>query len=390
MMRFKRGMVAMVLAGTIAGSVNAATARREPFGTLPDGTPVEAVTLTGSNGVSARIMTLGATLQALSAPDRSGHLADVTLGYDDARSYIEHPNFWGQTVGRYANRIAGGRFTLDGKTYQLPLNDKTNSLHGGTVGFDKHNWQIVEVSDKGGLARVALRMVSPTGDQGYPGTLTVTTTYTLDDHGSLTIDMDATTDAPTIVNLTNHALFNLSGEGSPGGALGHRMTVAAHRYTPVDAALIPTGQLANVTGTPFDFTSGRIIDEVVRDGRDPQIAIGRGIDHNFVLDAGKTSEPKLAVRLEDPRSGRVLEVLTDQPGIQIYTGNFLDGTFVGKNKHVYRMGDGIALEPQVFPDTPNKPAFGSARVDPGKPYHHRMIYRLSIAGSPHASPERGQ
>jgi len=389
-MDLKKGMVAMVLAGTVAGSAHAATARREPFGTLPDGSPVEAVTLTGANGVSARIMTLGATLQALSAPDRSGHVTDVTLGYDDARSYVEHPNYWGQTIGRYANRIGGGRFALDGKTYQLPLNDKTNSLHGGTVGFDKRNWQIVDVSDKGGIAKVALRHVSPAGDQGYPGNLTVTTTYTLDDRGSLTIDFDATTDASTIVNLTNHALFNLAGEGAPGGALGHRMTVAAHRYTPVDAALIPTGELRPVAGTPFDFTSGRIIDEVVRDGRDPQIVIGRGVDHNFVLDAGKTRDPKLAVRLEDPGSGRVLEVLTDQPGIQIYTGNFLDGTLVGKNRHVYRMGDGIALEPQMFPDTPNKPAFGSARVDPGKPYHHRMIYRLSVATSTNARPERGQ
>jgi aldose 1-epimerase len=389
-MPWKKGMVAMVLAGTIAGSADAATARREAFGTLPDGTPVEAVTLTGANGVSARIMTLGATLQALSAPDRSGRIADVTLGYDDARSYVDHPNYWGQTIGRYANRIAGGRFTLDGKSYQLPLNDKTNSLHGGPGGFDKRNWQIVDVSDKGGVAKVALRMVSPAGDQGYPGNLTVTTTYTLNDRGDLTIDFDASTDAPTVVNLTNHALFNLAGEGAPGGALGHRMTVAAHRYTPVDAALIPTGELREVAGTPFDFTKGRIIDEVARDGRDPQIVIGRGIDHNFVLDAGKTAQPKLAVRLEDPASGRVLEVLTDQPGIQIYTGNFLDGTFVGKNKHVYRMGDGIALEPQVFPDTPNKPAFGSARVDPGKPYHHRMIYRLSVAGTGASAPERGE
>jgi aldose 1-epimerase len=383
-------MVGLMGIGAAAGSADAATARREPFGTLPDGTPIESVVLTGANGVSARIMTLGATLQALNAPDRAGHIADVTLGYDDARSYVEHPNYWGQTIGRYANRIAGGRFALDGKTYQLPLNDKTNSLHGGTVGFDRRVWQIVEVSDKGGVAKVALRTASAAGDQGYPGNLTVTTTYSLDDRGSLTIDMDATTDAPTIVNLTNHALFNLAGEGAPGGALGHRMTVAAHRYTPVDAALIPTGELRDVAGTPFDFTKGRIIDEVVRDGSDPQIVIGRGVDHNFVLDAGKTAEPKLAVRLEDPRSGRVLEVLTDQPGIQIYTGNFLDGTFVGKNKHVYRMGDGIALEPQVFPDTPNKPAFGSARVDPGKPYHHRMIYRLSVANSMNASPERGQ
>src|SRR5437762_777279 len=389
-MDIRKGMVAMVVAGAVAGSANAATARREPFGTLPDGTPVEAVTLTGANGVSARIMTLGATLQALSAPDRSGRVADVTLGYDDARSYVEHPNYWCQTIGRYANRIAGGRFTLDGKTYQLTLNDKTNSLHGGTTGFDKRNWQIVDVSDKGGVAKVALRLVSPAGDQGYPGNLTVTTTYALDDHGSLTIDFDANTDTPTIVNLTNHALFNLAGEGAPGGALGHRMTVAAHRYTPVDAALIPTGELRDVAGTPFDFTRGRIIDEVVRDGRDPQIVIGRGVDHNFVLDAGKTREPKLAVRLEDPGSGRVLEVLTDQPGIQIYTGNFLDGTFVGKNRHVYRLGDGIAPEPQVFPDTPNKPAFGSARVDAGSPSHPRMIYRLSVAGLSASAPERGE
>jgi aldose 1-epimerase len=371
-------MVGVLGAGAMTGSADAATAQREPFGALPDGTLVESVVLTGANGVSARIMTLGATLQSLKGPDRSGHIADVTLGYDDARSYVEHPNYWGQTIGRYANRIAGGRFTLDGKTYQLPLNDKANSLHGGTVGFDKHLWKIVEVSDTGGLAKVAMQMVSPAGDQGYPGTLTVTTTYTLDDHGALTIDFGATTDAPTIVNLTNHALFNLAGEGASGGVLTHRLTVPARRYTPVNDALIPTGELKSVAGTPFDLTSGRSLDEVVRDGRDPQIVIGRGIDHNFVLDAGKTIEPKLAARMEDPRSGRVLEVLTDQPGIQIYTGNFLDGTLIGKNRHVYRMGDGIALEPQLFPDTPNRPAFGSARVDPGKPYHHRMIYRLSV------------
>lgn len=372
-------MVGLLCAGAIAGSANAASARHEPFGTLPDGTPVDSVVLTGANGVSARIMALGATLQSLNAPDRSGHIADVALGYDDVRSYVEHPNYWGQTIGRYANRIAGGRFTLDGKTYQLTLNDKTNSLHGGTVGFDKHLWQIVEASNKAGLAKVTLRLVSPAGDQGYPGTLTVTTTYTLDDHGSLTIDFGASTDAPTIVNLTNHALFNLAGEGAPGGVLTHRLTIPAHRYTPVNAALIPTGDLRSVTGTPFDFTNGRILDDVVRDGRDPQIVIGRGVDHNFVLDQGKTAQPKLAARLEDLRSGRVLEVLSDQPGVQVYTGNFLDGTLIGKSGHLYRMGDGIALEPQLFPDTPNQPAFGSARVDPGKTYHHRMIYRLSVA-----------
>ena len=371
-------MVGLVCAGSIAASANAATARREPFGTLPDGTPVESVVLTGTNGVSARIMSLGATLQSFSSPDRSGHVADVTLGYDDAASYVTHPNYWGQTIGRYANRIAGGRFTLDGKTYQLTQNDKANSLHGGTVGFDKHVWRIVDVSDSGGIAKVALQLVSPAGDQGYPGTLTATTTYTLDDHGSLTFDFEASTDAPTIVNLTNHAVFNLSGEGAPGGALPQRLTVTAHRYTPVNEALIPTGELRSVAGSAFDFTKGQILDDVVRDGTDPQIVIAHGVDQNFVLDAGKTTEPKLAARLEDPRSGRVLEVLTDQPGIQVYTGNFLDGTLIGKNRHVYRMGDGIALEPQLFPDTPNHPAFGSARIDPSHPYHHRMIYRLSV------------
>jgi len=377
-MSWRVPLVGLICAGTLAASANAATARREPFGALPDGTPVESVVLTGANGVGARIMTLGATLQAFSGPDRSGHIADVTLGFDDARSYVEHPYYWGQTIGRYANRIAGGRFTLDGKTYQLTQNDKANSLHGGKIGFDKHVWQIVDVGDADGLAKVALRLVSPAGDQGYPGTLTITTTYTLDDHGNLAIDFAATTDAPTIVNLTNHALFNLAGEGSPGGALEERLTIPAHRYTPVDAALIPTGELKPVAASPFDFTTGRIIDTVVRDGRDPQIVLGHGIDHNFVIDAGKTPQPKLLARLEDPRSGRVLEVLSDQPGLQFYTGNFLDGTLVGKQGHVYRMGDGIALEPQLFPDTPNHPAFGSARIDPSHPYHHRMIYRLSV------------
>ena len=203
--------------------------------------------------------------------------------------------------------------------------------------------------------KCALRLVSPAGDQGYPGTLTVTTTYALDDHGSLSIDYAASTDAPTIVNLTNHALFNLRGEGAPGGVLTHRLTFPAHRFTPVDAALIPTGELKAVAGTPFDFTTGRILDEVVRDGRDPQIVIGRGIDHNFVIDAGKTAEPKLMARLEDPALGRVLEVFSDQPGIQVYTGNFLDGTLVGKKSHVYRMGDGIALDASSFPTRPTTP-----------------------------------
>lgn len=364
------------LALTCPATAFAATAERVAFGNLPDGSAIEAVTLTGTNGVKARVITYGATLQAFEVPDRNGKVADIELGYDRLEDYVSHPNFWGQTVGRYANRIAGGRFVLDGKTYQLPLNDKTNSLHGGTQGFDKRAWRIVAVKS-GASASVTMALTSPSGDQGYPGKLDVTVTYALDDRGSLTIDMDAKSDAPTIVNLTNHALFNLAGEGAPEGILQHRLTIPAARYTPVNAALIPTGELKPVVGTVFDFQQPRTIGDGVRDGRDQQIVYGRGYDHNFVLDAGKTREPKLAARLEDPASGRVLEVLTDQPGVQVYTGNFLDGTFVGKGGHVYRMGDAIAMEPQVFPDTPNQPAFGSARVDPGKPYHHRMIFRVS-------------
>lgn len=379
-MRFGKALM-MAGAGvmTLVGiEAEAATAKREAFGTLPDGTAVEAVTLVGGNGVRARIMTLGATLQSLEAPDRNGTLADITLGYDDAASYVTNPNFWGQTVGRYANRIAGGTFVLDGKTYRLPLNDKTNSLHGGTKGFDKAVWRITDVKS-GAQASVTMTLTSPDGDQGYPGKLDATVTYSLDDKGALTIDMGAVTDAPTIVNMTNHALFNLSGEGSAGGIYAHRMTIPARRFTPVNAALIPTGELKPVAGSVFDFTQGRVVGEGIRDGRDAQIAIGRGYDHNFALDKGLTAEPQLAARVEDPASGRVLEVLTTEPGVQFYTGNFLVGTFVGKRGHVYRMGDGLALEPQKFPNTPNQPAFGSARVDPGKPYHHRMIYRVSVA-----------
>jgi len=360
----------------LSASASAATTERSAFGVLDDGTTVEAVTLTGSNGVSARIITYGATLQAFNVPDRAGNVADVTLGYDDLKSYIAHPNYWGQTIGRYANRIAGGRFSLDGKGYQVSLNDKANTLHGGVRGFDKALWKIAKVT-QGPIASVTLTLTSPDGDQGYPGKLDVTVTYSLDDRGELTIDFAATSDKPTVVNLTNHALFDMAGEGSPTGILGQRLTIPASRYTPVNAQLIPTGALAPVQGTVFDFTRGRLLSNGLRDGHDPQIAIGRGWDHNWVLNKGATSTPELAARLEDPSSGRVLEVLSTEPGLQFYSGNFLDGTLIGKQGHVYRMGDGVALEPQKFPDTPNQPAFGSARVEPGRPYHHRMIYRVS-------------
>ena len=369
--------IAAVSAILLSSPAWAAEARRETAGKLKDGTPVEAVTLSNSKGVSARILTYGATLQTLKGPDRRGRIADVTLGYDDLAAYVVRPNYYGVTVGRYANRIAGGKFTLDGKSYQLPLNDKTNSLHGGGQGFDKKVWRILSVTD-GPKASVAMALTSPDGDSGYPGKLEVKVTYSLDDAGALTIAFDAATDKPTVVNMTNHALFNLAGTGSPTGAMGHLLTVPARAYTPVNAALIPTGELRAVEGSVFDFRRARVIGEGLRDGGELQIRFGLGYDHNFALDKGQTAAPQLAARLEDPVSGRVLEVLSTEPGIQFYTGNFLDGTNAGKSGQLYRMGDGIALEPQKFPDAPNQPGFVSARVDPGKPYRHVMVYRLSV------------
>lgn len=377
MMRVIPMTVAMALILAATTQAEAGTVSRKPLGEVA-GSKVEAITLANTHGVSARILTYGATLQSLIGPDRAGKRADVVLGYDDLAGYVDKPNYFGVTVGRYANRIARGRFSLDGKQYQLPINNAPNSLHGGKVGFDKVVWRVVSV-ENGPVARVTLAYTSPDGDQGYPGKLDVTVIYSLDEKGALSIEFNAATDKPTVVNMTNHAIFDLGGEGSPLGALGHRLTIPARAYTPVDATLIPTGKLQPVAGTVFDFRKGRRLADGARDGRDPQIVAGRGYDHNFALDAGLTAQPKLAARLEDPASGRVLEVLTTEPGVQLYTGNFLDGTLVGKHGHVYRMGDGIALEPQKFPDSPNQPSFVSARVDPGKPYHHLMVYRLSVA-----------
>jgi aldose 1-epimerase len=370
------GILAMV--PVLAANVRATEATQEMAGTLADGTKVKAITLEADNGVSATILSYGATLQKLVAPDRDGKPADIVLGYDDLSDHVEHPNYFGVTVGRYANRIAGGRFTLDGKSYQLPQNDGENSLHGGGHGFDKVVWNVVSVKS-GPTARVVLSHVSPDGDSGYPGKVRATVTYSLDKTGNLRITFEAKTDKPTVVNFTNHAIFNMAGEGSPQGAMGHMLTIPASHYTPVNDKLIPTGELRPVEGTVFDFRNARRVDDGLRDGTDQQIAHGRGYDHNFALDKGMTRTPELAARLEDPASGRVLELLSTEPGVQLYSGNFLDGTLVGKQGHVYRMGDGIALESQKFPDAPNHPDFVSTRVDPGKPYRHVMIYRLSTS-----------
>ncbi len=373
-------VVATLPAMALPTSVWAADYARAPFGKTPDGVAVEAVTLTNAKGVSATVITYGATLQSLIAPGRDGTKADIALGFKDAQAYAKNASYFGASVGRFANRIGKGRFTLDGKTYQLALNNNgVAALHGGAKGFDKRVWAITDIK-RGPVASVTFTHVSPDGEEGYPGTLTATATYALDEQNNLTIRYGATTDKPTIVNLTNHALFNLAGEGSPDGAMGNVLTLAADGYTPVDAELIPTGEVTPVTGTPFDFRTPHVVGERVRDARDPQIVVGRGYDHNMVLTGKAGGAPRLAARLADPKSGRVLEILSDQPGIQLYTGNFIDGTLVGKSGRIYRQGDGVALEPQHFPDAPNKPAFAPVRLDPGQSYSNTMVFRLTTDG----------
>ena len=366
----------LVIATVLTAPACAGSVERKPFGQMPSGAAVEAITLANAHGLRATILTLGASVQSVKVPDRTGTLADVVLGYDTLEGYIAKPNYFGATVGRVANRIAKGQFTLNGKRYQTPVNDGANALHGGTRGFDKVVWTIV--STKGGARpSVTLSYVSPDGDQGYPGTLTTTATYSLDDGGNLSIDYGATTDKPTIVNLSNHTYWNLNGEGSVAGAMGLTMTIPAEAYTPTDAGAIPTGELRPVDGTPFDFRAPTAIGLRVRDGHVEQMRYGRGYDHNWVVSRTKPKAMQLMAHVEDPLSGRVMEVHSDQPGLQFYSGNFLDGTITGKAGHIYREGDAIVLEPQMFPDTPNRPAFGSVRLDPGQTYANHIVFRFS-------------
>jgi aldose 1-epimerase len=374
-------MKVLVAAGLAAAFLfpaasQAAETQRDAFGTLPDGSAVEAITLSNANGVRAKVITYGAILQGVWAPDRSGKSEDIALGYADMKGYIAAPNYFGATVGRYANRIKNGHFTLDGTQYTLAINNPPNALHGGVMGFDKRLWKVVKVTN-GPVASVTLSYNSADGEEGYPGQMTVTATYSLDDKNELSIDYAAVTTKPTIVNITNHSFFNLAGESSQRTIYDHVLTIPADATTPVDATLIPSGELRPVAGTAFDFRQPRVIGARIRDGRDPQIVFGQGYDENFVIAKTISAAPRLHARIEDPLSGRVMEILSNQPGLQLYTGNFLDGKAVGKSGHAYRQGDGVALEPQVFPDTPNQPAFGSARLDPGQTYHNLIVYRFS-------------
>jgi aldose 1-epimerase len=367
---------ALAAAIVISVPANAATAKRGSFGTLPDGRAVASVTLANARGVSATVIAYGATLQSVILPDRAGRKADVALGYDNIGDYLAKPQYFGATVGRFANRIAAGRFRLDGQSYQTPVNNGKNALHGGTIGFDKVLWEVVSVKN-GPVASVTLRYVSPDGDQGYPGTMTVDATYSLDEKNNLSIEYVATTDRATIANITNHAYWNLSGEGSSNGAMGHIVTMPAQSYLPTDDGAIPTGEYKPVAGTVFDFRKPRAIGDRVRDASDQQIVWGRGYDHNWIIGTKVTPTEHLMARVSDPVSGRGFELWSNQPGLQFYSGNFLDGTSSGKAKKVYREGDAIVMEPQIFPDTPNQPKFGSGRLEPGQTYRNIMTYRLT-------------
>ncbi|HEU0045906.1 MAG TPA: aldose epimerase family protein [Sphingomonas sp.] len=345
---------------------------RRGFGHMPGGDAVEAITLTNGRGTAATIISYGATLQALVGPDSRGEMADVVLGYPALEGYLSGRDYLGATVGRVANRIAGGRFVLDGIEYRLTRNNGKAHLHGGEAGFDRALWAVDGVTELATSASVTLSHLSVDGDEGYPGRVEVEARYTLDDEDRLTIAYRATTDRPTIVNLTNHALFDAAGEGSPEGALGNVLTLAADAYLEVDADLIPVGPPRKVAGTAFDFRQPRVIGSDTGATAE-RAAVARRYDHNMVLPDNAARAVRLVARLEDPLSGRAIEFSTDQPGLQLYTGGFLDGTTHGKRGNPYRAGDGVAMEPQHFPDAPNRPDFPSIRLDPGAVYQNRSV-----------------
>jgi aldose 1-epimerase len=348
---------------------------REAFGRMPDGTTVERITLRGAAGFAAAIIPYGAVLQSLHVPDRAGRSEDVVLGHDTFDEYLAQRKFLGATVGRYANRIAGARFVLDGKPVQLDANNGPNMLHGGHDGFDRKLWRIVEVRETPEPA-VALSYTSADGEGGFPGQLETRVAYRITGPTELTLAFEATTDRPTVVNLTNHSFFHLDGALSESQILDHRLRIVADHFLATDATSIPLpGPPRAVAGTPFDFRAAHPIGERIR-GDDEQLRRGRGYDHNFCLVPG--NGVRLAARVESPRSGRVMELLTDQPGLQFYSGNFLDGALCGKGGRLYRQSDAFCLEPQAWPDTPNRPDFPSARLEPGGRYRHEIVYRFSL------------
>jgi aldose 1-epimerase len=364
-------LVALGGAGCSTMNTTQSLSGPEPFGTAPDGTPVEIYTLRNQAGMEARICTYGGIVVSLKTPDRSGAMGDVVLGYDSLDGYLKSSPYFGCLVGRYGNRIAKGRFTLDGVSYTLATNNYPNHLHGGVQGFDKRVWKATSIpnSKEPGLA---LTYVSPDGEEGFPGTLTVQAVYTLTADNGLRLDYEATTDKPTVLNLTQHSYFNLAGKGD---ILGHEVQIDASRFTPVDATLIPTGELQPVAGTPFDFRQSTAIGARINQDH-AQLKFGGGYDHNWVIDK-PSGQLAVQARVYEPTTGRVLEVLSTEPGLQFYCGNFLDGTITGKGGWVYQHRNGFCMEPQHHPDSPNQPNFPSAVLRPGKTYRNTILYRFS-------------
>ena len=343
---------------------------KSDFGKLPDGRIVNLYTLTNKNGLVLKVTNYGGTVTALSVPDKKGTMADIVLGFDNLPDYQKATAYFGALVGRYGNRIAKGKFSIDGETYTLALNNGPNTLHGGIIGFDKVLWDATEVNDTTGVG-LRLHHLSKDGDEGFPGNLNVTVTYMLTNANEFRIDYEATTDKATPLNLTHHSYFNLAGAGN-GDVLGHQVMITAQRYTVVDSTLIPTGELRDVKGTPFDFTKIQAIGARIKElGGKPV-----GYDHNYVLNSGGT-KLALAARVSEPLSGRVMEVYTDQPGVQFYTGNFLDGTLTGKEAKVYNQYYGFCFETQKFPDSPNQPTFPNSILKPGEVYKSITIYKFS-------------
>jgi aldose 1-epimerase len=349
-----------------------AKVEKAPYAKMADGSPVDMFTLTNAKGMQARIITYGGTVVSLTAPDKTGKYADIVLAPDSLQGYQSQTAYLGALIGRYGNRIGNAGFTLEGKKYKLPANDGKNTLHGGPQGFDKRLWKAAETQSAEGPA-LELTYVSQDGEMGFPGTLNTRVVYTLTDNNELKIDYTATTDKPTVVNLTNHSYFNLAGEAN-GDILNHQVTINASRFTPVDSGLIPTGELKAVKGTPFDFTTPHAIGERIEQN-DQQLKYGKGYDHNWVLDRSGDGLSK-AAEVYEAGSGRVMEVLTTEPGLQFYTGNFLDGTIKGKTR-AYPHRAAFCMETQHYPDSPNKPKFPSTELKPGETYHTTTVYRFS-------------
>jgi aldose 1-epimerase len=342
----------------------------EPFGQTPDGTKVTAYTLLNKNGMKAKIITYGGIVTELHVPDKDGKLADVTLGHDSLEGYLKGHPYFGAITGRVANRIANAKFTLDGKEYKLAANNGKNTLHGGEKGFDKKVWR-AEPMQTGDGPSLKLTYASKDGEEGFPGTLQCTVTYTLTADNALKIDYRATTDKPTPVNITNHAYFNLAGHNS-GDVLGHVLQLVADKYTPTDDSLIPTGKIEPVAGTPFDFTKPTAIGERIKQIKADPV----GYDLNYVHGTKREESPRLVATVTEPKSGRVMEVLTTEPGVQFYTGNFLDGKNVGKGGAVYKQYNAFCLETQFFPDSPNQPMFPSITLKPGEEYRQTTVYKF--------------